>query len=155
MMSKPNPWICLIFRVYLGGVFVYASLHKIAHPAAFALDVASYDILPLYLVNLQAVILPWVEAAAGILMITGFRGKAPVLLINAMMIMFIAALITALHKGLNMSCGCFASGETGESISYVTLLRDLAWLALGIYVFLMDKNPIGIGRLFMRNSHEA
>ena len=47
-------WLALPARWYLGFVFLLACQHKIAHPGAFALDVATYGILPLSLVNLMA-----------------------------------------------------------------------------------------------------
>nr|HPQ45334.1 MauE/DoxX family redox-associated membrane protein [Syntrophales bacterium] len=48
-------------RWILGIVFVYASIHKILYPAAFAKAVYLYQILPDWLVNLAALVLPWLE----------------------------------------------------------------------------------------------
>jgi hypothetical protein len=69
-----------------------------------------------------------------------------------MMVMFIAALAIALAQGLDMSCGCFASqGAQGEDpISAMTVLRDLGWLMLSVYVMLFDDSPIGIDRILAR-----
>jgi hypothetical protein len=65
------------------------------------------------------------------------------------MILFTFALLVALAQGLDMSCGCFASqGAQGEDpISYQTVLRDLGWLALSVYVFLFDRNALGMDRI--------
>ena len=63
----------LAARVYLGGVFLFACWHKILEPGSFALDIATYQILPLGLVNLMAITLPWVELAAGVMLIVGVR----------------------------------------------------------------------------------
>ncbi len=139
-------FIALPIRWYLGYIFIAASIHKIAHPADFALDVATYQILPLVLVNLMAIILPWLEIITGIMLVIGLRVRAASLLICGMMITFIIALGIALHTGLNISCGCFASGalEASDPISWLTMLRDLAWLSLGIYIVIFDKCAIGI-----------
>ncbi|MFP4522590.1 MAG: MauE/DoxX family redox-associated membrane protein, partial [Fibrobacterota bacterium] len=139
--------LCLFFRIYLGFVFIEASIHKIADPHSFALDIASYGILPLYLVNLQAIILPWLELFSGSMFIIGFRVRANALLIAGMMVMFMTALGIALFKGLDMSCGCFASAEAEASISWLTMLRDLGWLLPAVYVYFFDKRPLGADSL--------
>jgi uncharacterized membrane protein YphA (DoxX/SURF4 family) len=137
----------LLARLYLGGLFVYASWHKLLHPNTFALDVATYQILPLALVNLAALILPWVEVVAGAMLVTGFRTRAAALLIAGMMAVFMAALASALGRGLDMSCGCFAAQGTADPISGWTMLRDAAWLALALYVLIFDRRPLGADRL--------
>ena len=145
-------WLALPARWYLGFVFLLACQHKIAHPGAFAVDVATYGILPLSLVNLTAITLPWVELAAGIMLIVGLRARAAALMVFGMMVMFTTALAIALAQGLDMSCGCFASqGAQGEDpISSMTVLRDVGWLMLSVYVMLFDHNPIGIDRILAR-----
>ena len=138
-------WVALAARVYLGAVFLLACSHKILHPDAFAVDVATYQILPLSLVNLFAITLPWVELGAGLMLVLGFRTRAGALLVTGMMAVFLAALVIALAKGLDMSCGCFASqGAEADPISYRTVLRDLGWLALALYVLWLDRNPVGL-----------
>jgi hypothetical protein len=73
-------------------------------------------------------------------------------MVFGMMVMFIAALAIALAQGLDMSCGCFASqGAQGEDpISGMTVLRDVGWLMLSVYVMLFDDSPIGIDRILAR-----
>lgn len=135
-------------RWYLAYVFIYACLHKIAHPASFAVDVATYDILPIYLVNLAALSLPWVELTAGVMLVIGYKARAGALMVFGMMCLFIIALASALADGLDMSCGCFASqGATNEDpISYKTVLRDLGWLVLSAWVLVFDRNAVGVDR---------
>jgi uncharacterized membrane protein YphA (DoxX/SURF4 family) len=133
--------------VYLAVVFLLACWHKIADPAAFALDIATYQILPLGLVNLMAIVLPWVELAAGSMLLVGLRTRAAALLVAAMMLMFSVAIGLALDKGLDMACGCFASqGAAEDPISWRTLARDGVWLSLSLYVLLFDRAPLGLDR---------
>lgn len=140
-----HKYLCLPARFYLGFVFLYACWHKILNPYSFAIDVATYQILPLSLVNPMAILLPWVELFAGIMLIFGFRARAGALLVTGMMVMFIIALVIALYKGLDMSCGCFASdGQQDDPISYITVLRDTGWLLLALYVLIFDKKPLGL-----------
>ena len=148
---KGHGWIALPIRLYIGGVFLVACWHKILHPGSFAMDVATYQILPLYLVNLMAIVLPWIELVCGVLIIIGWRTRAAALLIAGMMAVFLAAITIALARGLEMSCGCFASQSmTEDPISWKTVLRDLGWLAIPLYVLVFDRNPMGIDGLVAR-----
>ncbi|MBN1336702.1 MAG: DoxX family membrane protein [Deltaproteobacteria bacterium] len=145
-------WIALGLRLYLGVVFLLACWHKILHPASFALDVATYQILPLELVNLQALVLPWVELFVALMLVLGLRTRAAVLLVNAMMVMFMVALAIALARGLDMGCGCFASEGGDDPITWRTLVRDGTWLAMGLYVQWLDRRPLGLDRLLTRRT---
>jgi uncharacterized membrane protein YphA (DoxX/SURF4 family) len=153
---RGHSWLALAARLYLGWIFVYACLHKIAHPHAFGLDIATYDMLPLSIINLTAITLPWVELFAGIMLIVGFRVRGAALAVAGMMVMFTLAIILALAKGLDMSCGCFASQTTKEDpISYLTVLRDLGWLALAMYVAVFDRKALGVDWLLQRRKSDA
>jgi uncharacterized membrane protein YphA (DoxX/SURF4 family) len=94
----------------------------------------------------MAVCLPYIEFAAGVLLITGIKSRAASWLVSGMMLMFLAALLLALHKGIDMSCGCFASSSAGseDMISYKTVWRDTIWLLLALYVLFFDNKPLGI-----------
>jgi len=143
--------LAMAARLYLGIIFLLACWHKILEPAAFALDIATYQILPLGLVNLQAIVLPWVELAAGLMLLLGFRTRAAALLVAGMMVMFTVAISIAVAKGLDMSCGCFASqGAAEDPISWRTIARDGSWLLLAVYVVIFDRRPLGLDRLFGR-----
>lgn len=146
-------WLAVPARWYLGALFVGACLHKIAQPAAFALDIATYDILPLAAVNLGAISLPWVELAAGIMLLVGWRVRPAALLVTLMMLAFIAALVIALARGLDMSCGCFASQGAAEDdpISRLTVARDLAWLGLALFVLVCDRGLLGLDARLARS----
>ncbi len=137
-------------RIYLGVVFIAASLYKISEPSQFALSIATYDILPLGLVNLMAILLPWLEVITGITLIAGFWTRASALCILGMMVMFTAAIAIALARDLHMSCGCFASAEAEDDISALTMVRDLLWTAGAVYVLLVDDGRFGVDGLLRR-----
>jgi uncharacterized membrane protein YphA (DoxX/SURF4 family) len=135
----------------LAFVFLFACIHKIIDPGSFALDIATYQILPLSLINPMAIVLPWIELVAGALLLVGFRTRAAALLISGMMALFTMAIAIALAKGLDMSCGCFASqGATEDPISWRTIVRDLAWFLLSLYILVFDCTPLGVDRWLAR-----
>ena len=142
-------WVAFPVRLYLGGLFIAACTHKIGHPASFALDVATYRLLPLSTINLFAVIVPWVELMPALMLILGIRVRAAALVTCGLMIFFMVALGWALVQGLDMSRGCFASQSAAkyDPISWRTMLRDGTWLALGLYVMCLDHQPLGVESL--------
>jgi putative oxidoreductase len=151
---RGHAWLGLPARLYLGAVFLLAAAHKIQHPELFAVDVATYQFLPLSAVNAFALTVPWVELAAGVLLVAGLRTQAAALVVSTLMVSFMVALGWALHLDLHMSCGCFASqAAAGEDpISSLTLLRDTGWLLLALYVMVFDRQPIGLERLLVKRS---
>ncbi|MCU0693146.1 MAG: DoxX family membrane protein [Polyangiaceae bacterium] len=152
---RGHAWIALVVRLYLGSVFLTACIHKILHPDVFALDVATYQLLPLWAVNFYALVVPWVELIAGAMLVLGVRVRGASLLVLLMMISFMIALGWALHIGLDMSCGCFASQAAADedAISWRTMLRDSVWLVQSIYVLLVDRRPLGLERLLQTWRH--
>lgn len=155
-VSDATAWLAVPARWYLGALFVVAAWHKVAVPHSFAVDVATYGILPLALVNLMAIILPWLEIVAGLMLLAGLRTRAAALLVTGMVAMFLGALAIALARGLDMSCGCFASQGAGDDpISRLTVLRDLTWLALSLLVLLGDRGLVGVDRWLERRGEHG
>ena len=149
--GRITEWLAVPVRWYLGVLFVGACVHKIAEPASFALDIATYDILPLAAINLMAIGLPWIELIAGVMLIVGWRVRGSSLVIASMMLVFLVALCIALARGLDMSCGCFASqGTEDDPISRMTVIRDLVWLGLCIFVIAFDRGLVGLDGWFGR-----
>lgn len=122
------------FRLLLGGVFIWASVDKILHPAGFAKAIHDYRILPIALVNLAAITLPWVEALAGVLLIAGIWVRAGALVLSVLLGVFLIAIAAALARGLDITCGCFSVSAEGARIAWDLLVRDVALLAVGVHL---------------------
>jgi len=133
-----HPLAALAFRLYLGGLFVYASLYKINYTAEFAETIASYQLVPYWGVNLMAVILPWIEMISGILLIIGIRTRTVSAVIGFLLILFTLGIIYNLALGSEIPCGCFQSLD--DPISGWTVFRDLVWLAMAAHVFFFDRS---------------
>ena len=135
-----NSWIELAARWFLGATFVYASYSKILAPAVFAKIIYGYDLFPGVLINLIAIIIPFVELVAGLALIIGFYPRSTALVINAMLLVFIISLSINIIRGHEFDCGCFAINAGSQStFSGPLLIRDLIYFALGIYVFFFKK----------------
>jgi uncharacterized membrane protein YphA (DoxX/SURF4 family) len=128
-----HPAVLLVLRLYIGGVFIYASMYKINFPAEFADTIASYQLAPAWSINALAVCMPWVELVAGVLLVLGWRTQAAAALLAGLLVLFCGVILVTLLRDIPIGCGCFTSVE--EPMSWGTLLRDLVWLAMTLLVF--------------------
>lgn len=125
-----------VARWILGMVFVYASFHKILYPAAFAKAVYLYQILPDWMVNLAALVLPWLELFLGVLLIIGLWMPGTVIISSLLFIIFMGALSYNMARGLDISCGCFSTSPTAGAADIWTVLRDGMFLTVSLYLLL-------------------
>jgi len=133
-----NKYVQLTARFILGIVFVLASIDKIAMPEVFAQNVEAYKLIPFSLVNIFALVLPWLELITGLFIISGVFIRASALLITSLLIIFILSMTFALLRGLKIDCGCF--GSTHDTlISWKRVSEDIFLMILGIYIFFYDK----------------
>ena len=142
---KNNSWVELAARWILGLTFIYACYYKILSPAEFAKIVYGYDLFPAVLINLIAIITPFLELVTGLALILGVYPRSAALIINAMLLVFIAVLSINLIRGHEFDCGCFSAEENGYSTSAgTTLVRDIIYLILGLHIFLFSGSRKGI-----------
>ena len=132
-----HPVTGLVLRVYIGGIFIAASMYKINYPGEFAETIASYQLVPYWGVNLMALIMPWTELLCGLMLILGFRTRASAVLIAAMLVVFCVAITVTLLRGIPIGCGCFTTVE--DPLSWTTLVRDLIWLAMSVQVIVFPS----------------
>ena len=129
-----EPTVFLLARLIMGAVFLYASYDKILHPHAFAQAIYNYQILPDMLINLSALFLPWTELILGLCLITGFWLPGASLLAALLMTVFTGALVYNEIRGLDVACGCFTTqGDQGPA-NFYTIIRDLIFLSLSLYM---------------------
>jgi uncharacterized membrane protein YphA (DoxX/SURF4 family) len=133
-------------RMVLGALFFYAGAIKIMDPAAFALAVYNYHILPAWLVNMTAIILPWVEVIAGTCLVLGLWIQGGALIVSGLLLVFTVALGFNLSRGLDIACGCFSTSPVAEKITWWYLLRDSFLLAAGLLVMFADQGHYSLER---------
>ena len=101
---KTNSWIELAARWILGLTFIYASFHKIISPADFAKIVYGYALFPEALINLIAIMIPFLELIAGLALIIGFYPRSAAIIINGLLVAFIVVLSINLVRGHEFDC---------------------------------------------------
>jgi len=151
---RNNSWIELAARWILGLTFIYASSYKILSPADFARMVYGYNLFPGDLINLIAIIVPFLELIAGLALIIGIYPRSAAIIINILLLTFITLLVINLIRGHEFDCGCFSAGQSGHpGGSGLMLIRDLIYFFLGMLIVLL-KGPrrYCLGRLISRHS---
>ncbi len=120
----------LAARLVLGAIFVYAAYVKLRDPwQLFAMGIDSYGVLPLRMVETAAHVIPWLEMAVGVMLLSGVWLRLSGTLVSLMLLTFFALMVRAYAKGMQINCGCFGPGEV---ISWKTLLRDGSMAAAAI-----------------------
>lgn len=127
-------------RLILGGVFIYASIDKIAYPKEFAAIVMRYHILPERLAIYFAFFLPWLELFLGVFVILGFFVRESALSLSFLVLIFMIAIMIRSIAGPIGNCGCFSLHPSGTSQSPAFLIfRDIFFLLCGLVLALANK----------------
>lgn len=135
-----SEYLSFALRLVLGFFFIYASLGKIAHPAQFAEAIANYRLAPYVLLNLTAVLLPWVEFITGLFLIIGFKSHTSVIVIGVLLVIFEVMILINIYRGAPISCGCFDSGS--EPIGWEKVIEDALMLAFAVQIYYFDRLEI-------------
>ena len=111
-----SPWLTIRVQLALGVIFVAASLPKIVDPPSFAHMIYNYRVLPVALVNLSALVMPWIELLSGLALVLGiWRGTARTI-IATLLLTFIVAISINLASGNAIDCGCFDVSAAGKTV---------------------------------------
>ena len=119
-------------RLALALVFLAAAPQKIMAPAEFAASVASYLILPDVLINFTALTLPWLEMIVAILLVCRAWTGPALFLANAMLAVFLAAVVSAYFRGIDLNCGCFSSAPAASDDMVFYIVRDIVFVVIGL-----------------------
>jgi putative oxidoreductase len=136
-VKKNAPWWDWFLILIIAAVFGYAGVVKLQGVADFSHVIARFDVLPSALINPAALILSTVEILlAGVLLVPALQRPAllGVLFCSAM---FCIVLISAIIRGIPVSCGCFSLTEKPSlHAAWWALGRDVILLGVSIQLYL-------------------
>jgi len=147
-MSKiiSNQYLLFVFRVFLAYIFLYAGIQKITSPADFALAISNYRLIPIQFVNLLALMIPWIEVVAGLLLLFGISVKENSFILTTLLGIFIIAIIISLIRGLDISCGCFGT-KSGAQIGFMKVLENTGLFLIGIILIISGSEKFSLNTI--------
>jgi thiol-disulfide isomerase/thioredoxin/uncharacterized membrane protein YphA (DoxX/SURF4 family) len=140
-----SPYLSLVSRLVLGGVFLYAGVSKVFDPGELAASILSYGLyLPEWFIAFSSHALPPLEVLLGLYLLVGLFSRSSAWAANGLMILFMAALVQGSLRGLDIDCGCFGSAAEESSNLWVDAARDLGLLALGLQLAFASPGKLSV-----------
>lgn len=147
-MQKTRRYIFLALRLLIGGIFIYAGLEKILEPFDFSVAIYNYKLFPDPLIGVMAATIPWIEAMAGLFILSGFNTKGASALISFLLLIFIGLIIISAIRGLDIDCGCFGGLE--RKVGVLAIVEDTSLLVISMSVLLFEKNVLNLQELISK-----
>ena len=166
-------WVATAARLLLAGVWLWAGLAKIGDPAASVRAVRAYRLLPEWLAQGVGYGLPFLELTLAALLLAGLATRVAAAVSALLLVVFLAGMISAAARGLQIECGCFGGGgdlAAGQSTAYAgEIARDAALLLVALALlrwprsrFALDnairaaaESGVDAGRIGPRRTAEA
>lgn len=130
-----DPVIAVILRGALALLFVAAATHKLRDRDAFRVTLGAYALLPESALALVARVLPLVEIAIAVLLVTPRLGGAGAVLAASLLALYAGAMAINLARGRrDLDCGCMgahAASKVGAPLivrNAVLIVASLACL---------------------------
>jgi uncharacterized membrane protein YphA (DoxX/SURF4 family) len=149
----PPGVVGLLARLVLGGVLIVAGWVKIVDITGSVQSVLAYELFSYEVARVVGTMLPVLEIAVGLLLVTGLLTRAAAAVGGLLMIVFIAGVASAWARGLAIDCGCFGAGGPvdPEDTRYLTeILRDLGLLALAAWLVVRPRTPLSLDALLTK-----
>jgi uncharacterized membrane protein YphA (DoxX/SURF4 family) len=147
--------LILLARVFLGGIFVVASMDKISDPQAFTQSILQYKVIGPTLALGTATILPPLELLCGLSLILGVYPRGCGLLMSVMLIVFTVMVSSALIRGLDISCGCFSQDPQVSKIGYKKIVENCGLIIVSVWLFFAPNQGINLLQFFMKQPDKS
>lgn len=123
----------LVGRVLLGAVLLVAGISKLRDRNGFAASVRAFGFVPRSWSGRVATVLPVVELACGVLLLTGFALQPAAVAATGLLVVFTIGIAANLKRGRTAPCACFGAA-TARRLGPSALVRNLLLLAAGALV---------------------
>ena len=142
-------WASTAARLVLGGVFLVAGGLKVIDPQSSVAAVRAYRLLPSALLTIVGWGLPFAEIALGVLLLAGIATRLVALASAVLLLVFVAAVISAAARGLSIDCGCFGGGgdvAPGQTAYATEIVRDVGLLLLAVWLVWQPRSRLTLDR---------
>ena len=128
-------------RIYLAIFFILSGLDKINDLSGFAQSIENYKIFPIYLINIFAITIPWIEVVTGGLLLLGLFIKENSFIISSLLIVFTLAVLSAILRDLDIECGCRGTSD-GQKVSYLKIIENISLLIVAYLSYRLPKQVL-------------
>ncbi len=142
-----GPWVGLVIRLVLAGVFAVAGALKLPDTGASLRAVRAYRLLPESLVPVVGYGLPALEVVLALVLLVGVATRFAAVVSAVLLVAFIIGVASAAARGLSIDCGCFGGGgEVGADETRYTeeIVRDAALLLLALVLARWPRTRISV-----------
>ncbi|WP_430640844.1 MauE/DoxX family redox-associated membrane protein [Couchioplanes caeruleus] len=147
------PWISTVARLGLAAVWLIAGGLKVGDLAASGRAVNAYQIFPYEIAKVIGAAQPFLEIALGLLLLAGLAVRLSAGISAALLVIFIAGIVSAWVRGLQIDCGCFSTGGAlgaGAEPAYGwDIARDLGFLVLAGILLWRPRTRFSIDGILM------
>jgi len=126
----------MILLVIIAALMVSGVKHLL-QPYYFLQTVASYKVIPSWMMPAVSVLLPSFQIALGFGMLFRFIGKFGLYCALVLFSVFSVAQASVLWRGMNIDCGCFGFGVS--EISRISVLVPCSLAACCVFLLLTNK----------------
>ena len=142
------PWLGLVARLVLGGVWLVAGAAKIGDPEASVRAVRAYQLVPDSLERAVGYSLPLLEICLGVLLVIGLAQRLVAIATAVLLAVFIVGIASAWARGLQIECGCFggggASGGDPTAGYRWDILRDVGLLLGSLLLVAFPRTKVSL-----------
>ncbi|MFI7598832.1 MauE/DoxX family redox-associated membrane protein [Actinoplanes sp. NPDC049681] len=146
-------WISTAARLGLAAVWLVAGGLKVGDLAASGRAVNAYQLFPYEVAKTIGAAQPFLEIALGLLLLAGLAVRLSAGISVALLVIFIAGIVSAWTRGLQIDCGCFSSGGqlgAGADPAYGwDIARDAAFLVLAGILLWRPRTRFSIDGILM------
>jgi uncharacterized membrane protein YphA (DoxX/SURF4 family) len=147
------PWISTVARLGLAAVFLTAGGLKVGDLAASGRAVNAYRLMSFDSAKIVGAVQPFLEIAVGLLLLIGLAVRLSAGIAALLLVVFIAGIISAWVRGLQIDCGCFSKGGDltgGRTAQYgLEILRDVGFLILAGILLAKPRTRFSLDGLLM------
>ena len=147
------PWISTAARLGLAAVWLVAGGLKVGDLAASGRAVNAYQLFPYEVAKAIGAAQPFLEIALGLLLLAGLAVRLSAGISAGLLVIFIAGIVSAWARGLQIDCGCFSSGGelgAGQTPQYAwEIARDVGFLVLAGILLWRPRTRYSIDSVLM------
>jgi uncharacterized membrane protein YphA (DoxX/SURF4 family) len=140
--------VLLLLRVTIGGLFLFAAVLKIQDPLQFYFSIKGFQLLPEHILQPLAFMVPWIEVACGLALLTGAWAKSAALVLGGMLVVFMGAILSVIVRtDIHVECGCFGDFSPfcpKGAVGWCNIGQNAVLLAIALPVMLWGAGVLSI-----------